>query len=109
MSLLMVMLGVYGLIAAWGMVSVTVGSACFVVCIYLIVPAFSASESYQLSQRYAEVDGGPSGLLSALLNRLAAILAVLAAPARLPYVAALLAGAGVLLLLSAAPSLAIIC
>ncbi|MDO9065658.1 MAG: DUF2079 domain-containing protein, partial [Chloroflexota bacterium] len=127
MSLLVVMLGVYGLVSAWragpgparqaalgwGAVSVAVGVAWFGACIYLIVPAFSASGSYPLFQRYAEVGGGPSGLLGTLLTRPGAILAMLAEPARVSYVTGLLAGVGFLSLLNplslliAAPSLAI--
>jgi uncharacterized membrane protein len=127
MPLLVVMLGVYGLVSSWradpgpdrqaglrwGAASVGVGAAWFLACIYLIVPAFSASGSYQLFQRYAEVGGGLSGLLSTLLTRPGAILAMLTEPARISYIAGLLAGTGFLSLLNplslliAAPSLAI--
>ena len=127
MPLLVVMMGLYGLFSAWragpgparqpalgwGAASVGVGTAWFVACIYFIVPAFSASGSYQLFQRYAEVGGGLSGLLSTLLIRPGAILAMLAEPTRVSYVIGLLAGAGFLSLLNplslliAAPSMAI--
>ena len=102
MSLLVVMLGVYGLVSAWragpgparqaalgwGAVSVGLGAAWFAACIYLIVPAFSASGSYPLFQRYAEVGGGLSGLVSTLLTRPGRFWRWLAEPARYPMLRA---------------------
>lgn len=97
----------------WGIGSITVGVLWFYLSLYVIVPRFSASGSYELLHRYAELGGSPLGILRTLVTQPHLLLATLLEPARLGYILGLLASAGFLSLLSpltlsiAAPSLAI--
>jgi hypothetical protein len=65
-----------------------------------VVPRFSATGDYQLFQRYAELGGGPTGVLSTLLRQPQAVVGLLVDRARVSYVGGLLAGVGFLALLS---------
>jgi uncharacterized membrane protein len=97
----------------WGAGSVAVGILWFFLCIYVIVPRFSASGTYGLMQRYAELGGSLSGILATLLTRPQVVAQLLLAPERLSYLAGLLTSVGFLSLFSpltlaiAGPSLAV--
>lgn len=97
----------------WGLASTVAAGVWLYLSLYVIVPAFSASGEYQLFQRYVELGVGPLAVVRTLAARPELLVDMLSDPARLSYVAGLLAGVGFTAVLSpatllmAAPAVAV--
>lgn len=126
MSLLVAFLGLYAL-AHWartrprsnrralaaGSLALTGGIAWFIICVYIIIPHFSATGSMVLFDRYSDVGGSPQGLLRTIFTNPLLVAQHLLAPEKISYLLGLLVSVGFLALaapwalLLSAPSLGI--